>query len=224
MQTAVAVLVSGVVALFGVTSAVLGFIAEANKLKPSEIHVSGRDCVYPASPAHTLGFCAIFLLAVAQIIASAAGGCCSCCKPPGAGGASHSNTTRRRVVGVIASVLSWVAAVIAVVYFWAGTALNASTTRQAKFVGTNEEECYYLKGGVFVRAAVLSLVATSLGIISCVLLRLPAATDMPVLGQPQHAVGLPQWPAQGYGQQAYAYPAQGNGQASDPKFAPPPQG
>ena len=29
MQTAVAVLVSGVVALFGVTSAVLGFIAEA---------------------------------------------------------------------------------------------------------------------------------------------------------------------------------------------------
>ena len=33
MQTAVAVLVPGVVALFGVTSAVLGFIAEAKRLK-----------------------------------------------------------------------------------------------------------------------------------------------------------------------------------------------
>jgi hypothetical protein len=74
-------------------------------LQPDEIHVSGRDCVYPANPAHTLGFCAIFLLVVAQIIASAAGGCCSCCRPPG--GASYSNTTRRRVVGVVASVLSW---------------------------------------------------------------------------------------------------------------------
>jgi len=38
MQTAVAVLVSGVVALFGVTSAVLGFIAEANRLKVSDPH------------------------------------------------------------------------------------------------------------------------------------------------------------------------------------------
>jgi len=42
MQTAVAVLVSGVVALFGVTSAVLGFIAEANRLKvsdPNDVHI-----------------------------------------------------------------------------------------------------------------------------------------------------------------------------------------
>ena len=42
MQTAVAVLVSGVVALFGVTSAVLGFIAEVNRLKvsdPNDVHI-----------------------------------------------------------------------------------------------------------------------------------------------------------------------------------------
>jgi hypothetical protein len=42
MQTAVAVLVSGVVALFGVTSAVLGFIAEANKLKVSEMNITSN--------------------------------------------------------------------------------------------------------------------------------------------------------------------------------------
>jgi len=45
MQTAVAVLVSGVVALFGVTSAVLGFIAEANKLKVSETNITRIFCL-----------------------------------------------------------------------------------------------------------------------------------------------------------------------------------
>ncbi|CAD6272041.1 unnamed protein product [Miscanthus lutarioriparius] len=219
MQTAVAVLVSGVVALFGVTSAVLGFIAEANRLKPDEIYVSGSDCVYPANPAHTLGFCAILLLVVAQIIASAAGGCCSCCRPPGGASYSNSTTTGRRVVGVVASVLSWVAALIAAVFYLVGVMLNAPTMREAKFTGPIEE-CSVLKGGVFVRVAVLSLVATSLGIMSCVLLRLPAVTDAPP-EQGQHAVGLPQWLAQGFG---HPYPTQGYGQASDPKFAPPSQG
>jgi hypothetical protein len=93
-----------------------------------------------------------------------------------------------------------VAALIAAVFYWVGVTLHAPTTREAKFVGPIEE-CYVLKGGIFVRAAVLSLVATSLGIMSCVLLRLPAATtDVTVEGQ--HAVGLPEW------------------QAPNPEFAP----
>ncbi|CAD6333721.1 unnamed protein product [Miscanthus lutarioriparius] len=129
MQTAVAVLVSGVVALFGVTSAVLGFIAEAKRLKVKLVWLICR-----------------------------------------------------------------VAAVIAVVYFWVGAALNAPMTRRAKIAGPDKEECYLLKGGIFVRAAVLSLITTSLGIMSCVLLRLPAATtDVTVEGQ--RAVGLPEWQA-----------------------------
>ncbi|AQK93592.1 uncharacterized protein LOC100279051 [Zea mays] len=216
MQTAVAVLLSGVVALFGVTSAVLAFIAEAKRLTADEIRVSGRECVYPANAAHTLGICAIFLLAAAQIIASVAGGCCGCCRPPGGGGPSPSpSSTRRRVVGVIASVLSWVAAAIAVVYDWVGAALNAPVTREARLAGS-DEECYLLRGGIFVRAAVLSLVATSLGIMSCILLRLPPpATHAPEQGH--RAVGLPQWPAQ----ETYPYPAHGYAHASDPKFAPP---
>ncbi|CAD6272043.1 unnamed protein product [Miscanthus lutarioriparius] len=202
-ETPVPVLASEVVTLLGVMCAVLGFVAEANRLKPDEIHVSGRDCVYPANPAHKLGFCAIFFLVMAQIIASAAGGCCSCCRPPGGASYSNSTTTRRRVVGVVASVLSWVAAVIAVVCFWVGAALNAPKTRRAKIAGPDEEECYLLKGGIFVTAAMLSLVATSLGIMSCVLLHLPAATDAPP-EQGHHAVGLPQWPAQGF---VHPYPA-----------------
>ena len=80
-----------------------------------------------------------------------------------------------------------VAAVIAVVCFWVGAALNAPKTRRAKIAGPDEEECYLLKGGIFVTAAVLSLVATSLGIMSCVLLHLPAATDAPPEQDPKFA-------------------------------------
>jgi len=71
-------------------------------LQPDDIHVSGRDCVYPANAAHALAVGAMLLLAVAQVVASVAGGCCGCCRP--GGGASKST---RRVVGVVASVLSW---------------------------------------------------------------------------------------------------------------------
>ncbi|PUZ65839.1 hypothetical protein GQ55_3G257900 [Panicum hallii var. hallii] len=222
MEAAVTVLLIFVVGMSGVTSAVLGFIAETKKLTPDDIHVSGRECVYPANPAHALAVCAIILLAVSQIVASVAGGCCR----PG-GGASKST---RRVVGVVVSILSWIMAVIAAVFYWRGAKLNAPGTRDATFAGAFYEKCLVIRGGVFVRAAVLSLVATSLAIKSCVLLRAPAAKDAPAVegaaaDEPrphgQHppeagvAVGLPQWPAQGNGQAPYPQPAaaEGYGQA-----------
>ncbi|RLN27769.1 uncharacterized protein C2845_PM05G36960 [Panicum miliaceum] len=202
-----------VVGLFGVTSAVLGFVAEAKKLTPDDIHVSGRECVYPANPTHALVVCAMILLAVAQVVASVAGGCCGCCRP--GGGASKST---RRVVGIVVSVLSWIMAVIAAVYYWRGAVLNAPGTREATFAGAFHEKCLVIRGGVFIRAAVLSLVATSLAIKSCVLLRAPAAREPKPDGQhpPEAgvALGRPQWPAQGNGQAPYPQPAaQGYGQS-----------
>ena len=118
-----------------------------------------------------------------------------------------------------------IVAVIAGVFYWQGAELNVSGTRRATFADAFHEKCLVIKGGVFVRAAVLSLVATSLAIKSCVLLQAPAATDAPAVeaggaAEPKPdghhppeagvAVGLPQWPAQGYGQAPYP---QGYGQA-----------
>ena len=113
-------------------------------------------------------------------------------------------------------------AVIAGVFYWRGAELNAPGTRGATFAGSFYEKCLVIRGGVFVRAAVLSLVATSLAIKSCVLLRAPAVEGG--AGEPKPdgqnppetgvAVGLPQWPAQGYGQAPYPQPAaQGYDQA-----------
>ncbi|WVZ98716.1 hypothetical protein U9M48_044116 [Paspalum notatum var. saurae] len=217
MEIVVMVLLTVMAGLFGATSAVLGFIAESKRLTADEIHVSGRECVYPHNAAPTLGLCAILLLLVAQIIASMAGGCCGCCCRSG-GGASKSG---RRVIGVIFAVLAWVAAVIAAANYLIAAQLSAPRSREATFSG-DEVECYALRAGVFTRAAVLSLVATAFGIMSCIFLREPAASGAAEANKPddlvgQHppedggvAIGLPQWPAQGYEPQPpYAHPAQG---------------
>ncbi|KAJ1263070.1 hypothetical protein BS78_09G156500 [Paspalum vaginatum] len=209
METVVMVLLTVMVGLFGVTSAVLGFIAEGKRLTPAQIHVSGRECIYPANAAHTLGICAVLLLLVAQIIALVAGGCCGCCRP---GGGASKPKARRRVIGVIVAVLSWIAALLAGVFYFAGARLNAPGSRAAIFSG-DDVECHVVRAGVFTKAAVLSLVATSFGIKSCIFLRAPAGMAAPTLEQgaaePANkpdgqrpaeaavAVGMPQRPAQG---------------------------
>ncbi|TVU19513.1 hypothetical protein EJB05_35664 [Eragrostis curvula] len=207
------IVISVAVALLGVASAVLGFIAEATKLSPDDINVSRGGCVYPATPAFPLALCAVLLLAMATLIASFAGGCCGCCR-------RHTGASRsRRLIGILASVLSWIAALTAASFFLQGAAWNAPATRDAA------NGCYFLKSGVFTRAAVLSLVAAALGIVSYLMLTRPAPATMMAAGggpkpggpYPPASVGMPQWPAQGQGQQGY-------GQAAQPYPAPAQQG
>ncbi|KAM0832911.1 hypothetical protein ACQ4PT_064620 [Festuca glaucescens] len=187
-----------VVGFFGLGSAVLGFIAEGTKLTRGDIEASTTRCVYPANPAFALGLVAALLLLVAQIIVPAVTGCCGCCKPRGGGFFGS-----KRTIGVVFSVLSWIAAAIAELYFVQGAAWNAPVTREAA------DGCYYAKNGVFRRAAVLSIIATVLGIKSYLLLRAAAAA-----GEPKHdgiAMGHPVAPV--HGQAPYGHhpppPAQG---------------
>uniref|UniRef100_R7W183 Uncharacterized protein n=1 Tax=Aegilops tauschii TaxID=37682 RepID=R7W183_AEGTA len=228
METSVIVL-SVVVGLFGVGSAVLGFIAEGTKLERNDIGVSKTECVYPGNPAFALGLVAALLLLAAQITVSAAGRCCGCCKPPGRRllrvQAEHRRRLRRPLMGA-----AW----------------NAPVTRE---VNTG---CYFVRDGVFRRAAILSIIATVLGIKSYFLLRAAAATAAAaaaaVPGYPgavagPSSAGEPKpdgiamgHPAPMYGQAPYAhYPpppnAQGYGQYPPPpnaqgygQYPPPAQG
>ncbi|GJN14502.1 hypothetical protein PR202_gb01341 [Eleusine coracana subsp. coracana] len=231
MRTGAIIIVSAVVALFGVASAVLGFIAEATRLKPDDIGVTRNRCVYPANPAFVLALCAAFLLGVAQIIASAAGGCCGCCRPRATG---YRAPKSKRFLGIIASILSWIAALIAIAFYLQGAAWNAPVTRG----GAGDGGCYYLRPGVFRRAAVLSLVAAALGIVSYILLTRRPHGMAPGAGYgpkpdghypPPPGVGMQhQYPAgqPGYGQGQPPYPPQAGayGQApttNQPYAAPP---
>ncbi|TVU19515.1 hypothetical protein EJB05_35666, partial [Eragrostis curvula] len=182
------IVLSAAVGLLGVACAVLGFIAEATKLTPDDIDVSRSDCAYPAKSAFALSLCALLLLVVSQIIASAAGGCCGCCRP------RTSASETKRVVGIIASVLSWIAALIAGASYLQGAVLNAPVTRDVNYDG-----CYYLKRGVFTRAVVLSLIAAALGITPYIMLtRSPALVATPTTAAVAGTESKPD--VQGHGQ------------------------
>ncbi|CAN6332943.1 unnamed protein product [Urochloa humidicola] len=175
------VVLSVVVLLFAVASAVLGFMAESKTLTPDEINYSGGVCVYPAKPAYMLGICAAALLAAAQIIVSVAGVCCGCVKQRG----GVPGPKRKKAASSI--VLSWVAAVAAAASYAQGVSWNAATTRGAIVDGLLIE-CHYLRAAVFRRAALLGLAAAVLGICAYAILRERPGDEPKPDGQ-QPAVG-----------------------------------
>ncbi|CAL4908389.1 unnamed protein product [Urochloa decumbens] len=179
------VVLSVVVLLFAVASAVLGFVAESKTLTPDEIKYSGGVCVYPAKPAYMLGICAAALLVAAQVIASVASLCCSCFKPRG--GATGPKLKK----AASSIVLSWVAAAAAAAASYAqGVSWNAATTRDAVVDGLFIKQCEYLRGAVFMRAALLGLAAAVLGICAYAILReRPAGDEEPKPDGQQPAVG-----------------------------------
>nr|BAJ91344.1 predicted protein [Hordeum vulgare subsp. vulgare] len=202
-----------VVGSLGVLSAILGFSAEGTKLTISDLYPVGGVCVYPDNPALGLGVCAAIFLVVAQIVLAVVGGCCGLCKSR----AIPSETNR--IIAVVCAVFSWIMAIIAFALLVSGTAWNATVTRSPSAIGL----CYVLKDGIFAGGAVLTLVATALGVTSYVMLRrqpMTATTAAPKEGEQAGAAGttmgqpqFPQQPPQGHGY----------GQApNDPHFSPPP--
>ncbi|KAL6620304.1 hypothetical protein ACP70R_035443 [Stipagrostis hirtigluma subsp. patula] len=177
-----------VVGFFVVASAVLGFIAEANKLTASDIQFSSGVCIYPAKPAYELGKYAAALLLVAQIIATLAAGYFTCCIPQAPAG--DFCWPKQPACGMFCATLSWTSTAVAVAFYMQGMRWNAATTRGSNESGWSHSttrgsielglshHCQYLKHDVFRRAALMGLAATALGIIAYILLnvRLPAAT------------------------------------------------
>uniref|UniRef100_A0A452Z707 Uncharacterized protein n=1 Tax=Aegilops tauschii subsp. strangulata TaxID=200361 RepID=A0A452Z707_AEGTS len=152
------IIMCSVVGSLGVLSAILGFSAEGTKLTISDLYVGGGLCLYPQNPALGLGVCAVIFLVVAQIVFAVVGGCCGCCRSR----AIPSETNR--IIGVVCAVFSWLAE---------GAAWNSTGTRYSSVYGY----CYVLKDGIFAGGAVLTLVATALGLTSYVMLRAEPAVS-----------------------------------------------
>uniref|UniRef100_A0A452Z710 Uncharacterized protein n=1 Tax=Aegilops tauschii subsp. strangulata TaxID=200361 RepID=A0A452Z710_AEGTS len=215
------IIMCSVVGSLGVLSAILGFSAEGTKLTISDLYVGGGLCLYPQNPALGLGVCAVIFLVVAQIVFAVVGGCCGCCRSR----AIPSETNR--IIGVVCAVFSWISAMIAFGLLAEGAAWNSTGTRYSSVYGY----CYVLKDGIFAGGAVLTLVATALGLTSYVMLRkqptaaaaaaaAPKAGEQTPAGGAGIAMGQPQFPQQASPQ------GQGYGQAppSYPQYSPPPQG
>uniref|UniRef100_A0A2N9IAC5 Uncharacterized protein n=1 Tax=Fagus sylvatica TaxID=28930 RepID=A0A2N9IAC5_FAGSY len=189
--------VSIVVGFLGLLSVILGFVAEATRIKVSQLLFDGFTCVYPNSPATALGIVALLVIITAQIIISVLTGCICCCKRSSK--PSGSNFTAAQICFVV----SWITAVIAALCLMLASAFNNS--QKTTIYADGYYECYVVKPGVFAAGAIFSLVTVVLGVISYILSnnqggiatghpQYPAAGGNPnqagiPMGQPQHQWG-----------------------------------
>ncbi|XP_044371061.1 uncharacterized protein [Triticum aestivum] len=92
--------------------------------------------------------------------------------PRGAGFSGSKPVAKsKRATGAALCVLSWIMALIAERFFLLGAARNIPMTRET----SQGRGCHPVKDGVFMMGAVLSIVATVLGIISYIMLYAAAA-------------------------------------------------
>ncbi|XP_068634387.1 protein MODIFYING WALL LIGNIN-1-like [Aristolochia californica] len=128
--------------------------AEFKKTKAKDIKLDGRLCSLPSSPAFGLGVVASICLLTAQIVGTTLIGARfrSRDKDPND---NFNLTSRAKSLGVLLLLLSWTTLGFAEILVGVGASMN----REQKYGhGWLEEECYVVKNGVFMGAAVLSLV------------------------------------------------------------------
>ncbi|XP_052200217.1 uncharacterized protein LOC127806761 [Diospyros lotus] len=158
--------ICSVVAFLGLLSAVLGFAAEAKRIRASQVQfLSSTTCEYPSgsSPAVGLGVAAAMALLLAQIIISVMSGCICCCRR----GPHQSNPNWP--VALICFIVSWFTFVVAFLLLLTAAALNDQ--RGEESMDMSVYYCYVVKPGVFTGAALLALASVGLGIFYYVTLK-----------------------------------------------------
>lgn len=173
------------VGFLGILAAALGFSAEANRIKGSEVQFTAPGiCTYPRSPALGLGLAASVVLMIAQMIITVAAGC-FCCKR------NQHHSSSNWTVALVSFVFSWFAFVIGFLLFLTGAALNDQHGEESMYFGSY---CYVVKPGVFAGGALASLTSVTLGILYY--LTLSSAKKQSVATPNQGiAMGQPQIPS-----------------------------
>nr|POF20466.1 hypothetical protein CFP56_63883 [Quercus suber] len=164
------VVICAVVGILGLSSVILGFVAEATKIKMSQVTFNGFNCVRPQSPATALGLVAVLAIILAQIIISVATGCICCCCKRGSH-PNRSNWIKAQICFVFSCfkelfenyhqhAKELITVVIAAVVLLLASSYNSynSTVR-----------CYVTKPGVFAAGAILCLASVVLGLASYIL-------------------------------------------------------
>ncbi|KAJ7537162.1 hypothetical protein O6H91_12G100900 [Diphasiastrum complanatum] len=158
MMQGSALLICGSIALLGIISAALGFVAEATHIQADQVKNINGQCIYPKSPALVLGVIAAFAILLAQVLSNLTGGCI--CRNRGLNGTYMSNSSRS--VGILCLVMSWITFFNAFVLLLAGASLQIQD--QITHFWSNRD-CLVVKPGVFAGGAILALATAILGII-----------------------------------------------------------
>ncbi|KAM4076915.1 hypothetical protein ACJW30_12G100300 [Castanea mollissima] len=172
------VVICAVIGVLGLSSVIMGFVAERTRIKDSQVMFDGFSCVRPHSPATALGLVALLAIILAQIIVSVATGCICCCCKRG----SHPNSCNW-IIAQVCFVFSWITVVIAAVMLLLASSSYTSYKSTVQY-------CYVMIPGVFAAGAILCLASVFAGGTSIY----QGATP---IGQPQYQWGNPAVPNQG---------------------------
>ncbi|KAK9732482.1 hypothetical protein RND81_04G003100 [Saponaria officinalis] len=157
------VVVCSFVIFFGLLSTLLGFLAEAKRIKDSQVKVeSGHVCSYPGSPAYGLGVTSAICLLLARLIINHQTGSFCCCR-------RHTITytsTLHWTVSALCCIVSCFTFVVAFILLLGGAVLNSkSGALQVYFESDGTYSCYVVGTGVFAVASALSFASVTFGIL-----------------------------------------------------------
>lgn len=143
-------------------ASVFCILAEFNKSKAKDVKLDGRLCELPESEAFLFGTAALICLSIAQIIGNSivfVGYCPdskerrSCCQ------------SKTPTIASILLVISWLNVGTSIILLSTATSMNKKQPYGKGWLGG---ECYIVKDGVFVGAAVLVLVSLGCNLASAV--------------------------------------------------------
>ncbi|KAL8127647.1 protein VASCULATURE COMPLEXITY AND CONNECTIVITY-like [Apium graveolens] len=185
------------VGFLGLAATALSFLAEAKRIKMSQVldsDSSSSDCTHPRSPALALGLIAAVVLVMAQVIIDGATGSLSRRRVPYQSESSW-------MVARFCSGVSWLTFLVAFLLLLRGAVLSDKNGEHAKYLYYGNYSCYVIKPGVFAAAAILSLTTVVLGILSYVTVqsaknRGDSRSGPSAAGQPGIVMGQPQFPQQ----------------------------
>ncbi|EFJ13499.1 hypothetical protein SELMODRAFT_444273 [Selaginella moellendorffii] len=148
-------IVCSLVVALSVFSAILGFSAEGERVRPDEVRRVNGACTYPKSSALGLGISAALFLLAAQVLVNVFGGCI-CCERR-----SSSSFVSMIRLATLSLIASWITFFFAFILLVVGASLNQRHQDDHWFTG----QCFVVKRGVFAGAAVLSLATGALGVL-----------------------------------------------------------
>ncbi|XP_071727656.1 uncharacterized protein [Rutidosis leptorrhynchoides] len=157
--------VCGIIAVLGIVSTVMGFVAEADRVKISKVYIVEFSCVYPHSSSFELGIvAAIFTLINRIFIFVLVGSCCRSC------------VLTSTPFSSLFNILSWITSFVAVFLLLEAAML---TNREGGEIDSNGiTTCYVVKPGIFGAGAVLSFLSAIFGIVAYISVSLTMQTTL----------------------------------------------
>ncbi|KAG6600430.1 Protein MODIFYING WALL LIGNIN-1, partial [Cucurbita argyrosperma subsp. sororia] len=145
-----------IVVSFALVAIVSCIAAELHRTKTKDLRLDGKLCYLPESQAFRYGVAALACLVIAQVIGNVLF-CTSCSLNSRGKKSNDQQPPRRSNLAIILLVISWASFTVVILLLSAATSMS----RQQQYgAGWLSGECYLVKSGVYIAAAILILVST----------------------------------------------------------------